>query len=156
MLIMFLFIPVIIFYTCDRSFISNKCISLWFWYGRKRLANHVFKYHETDFSFRFLYWFSVNQGFYVLLPTRVCRTGHWGRRDLVIDLTHWATNLIDAEKWTVEVPIFISLWRSIKPCTYRLSASECWQVSVQTNCTTEEWIMSYIVKMIFYLFMAFW
>ena len=31
--------------------------------------------------------FVVNQGFYVLLPTRAYRTGFWKRRDL-IDLTH--------------------------------------------------------------------
>ena len=55
------------------------------------------------------------QEFYVCLPTRACRTGYWGRRDL-IDLTHWTTNLIAAVKWTVKVPIFISPRHSIEPC----------------------------------------
>ena len=45
----------------------------------------------------------VNQGQYVRLPTRACRTGYWGMRDL-IDLTRWAISLIAAEKWTVKVP----------------------------------------------------
>ena len=78
----------------------------------------------------------VNQGFYVRLPTRACMTGYWGRRDL-LDLTHWITNLIAEEIWTVKVAIFISPRCSIEPCTYRLSASECWQVSVLSNCATE-------------------
>ena len=80
---------------------------------------------------------------FINLPTRTCRTGYWGRRDL-IDITHWTTNLITAEKWTVRVPIFILPRHSIEPCTYELSASECWQVSVLTKCATEgaPWIQS--------------
>ena len=50
----------------------------------------------------------VNQGFYVRLPTRACRTGYWGRWDLM-DLKHRTTNLIAAEIWTVKVPNFILL-----------------------------------------------
>ena len=38
----------------------------------------------------------VNQGFFVRLPTRACRTGYWLRRDL-IDRTQWTTYLIAAE-----------------------------------------------------------
>ena len=45
----------------------------------------------------------VNQGFYVRLPTRACWRDIGGRSDL-IDLTHWTTYPIAAEKWTVKVP----------------------------------------------------
>ena len=47
-----------------------------------------------------------------------------GRRDL-LDLKHWATNLLAAEKMDSESTNFYVPRRSLEPCTNELSAIEC-------------------------------
>ena len=47
-----------------------------------------------------------NQGFYVRLPTRACRTGYWGRRDLIDHNTlNNRQHNSCSKKWTMNVPI---------------------------------------------------